>query len=40
MKIANKKIRRKHVKKALIIGVYAFTALGMVVWTVAPGFGS
>jgi hypothetical protein len=39
MKIANTKIRRRQVKKAVLISIYALSALAMVFWTVAPGLG-
>jgi hypothetical protein len=39
MKIGNHKIRKRHVKKAFMVTVYAITAIGMVAWTVFPSFG-
>ena len=38
MKIANKKIRKRDVKRALLFSVYAVSALAMIIWTVAPAF--
>lgn len=33
------KVRRRHVKKAVLISIYALSAFAMLIWTVAPGLG-
>jgi hypothetical protein len=33
------KFRRRHVKKAVLVSIYALSAFAMLIWTVAPGMG-
>ena len=39
MKFNKKRIKPKHVKKAILIGVYSVVALSMVAWTIMPSLG-
>jgi hypothetical protein len=39
MKIRGTKIKAKHVKKAIEIGLYSAVVLSMVIWTVVPSLG-
>lgn len=33
------KIRRRRIKKAVLVSIYALSAFAMLIWTVAPGLG-